>query len=93
MAVQSRLVDKVRCLLIVAREQPDLWHHLTRDFAGDEGVQVILDRRRRERRQRVQTSESERRRSDRRRQASIDNDLRYRSFVILHRQQGVLPTN
>ena len=81
--------NKVRCLFIVARDQPDLWHHLKRDFAEEE-VQVILDRRRGDRRQRVEAQEPERRRADRRRQPSVDNNLRYRSFVIVHEQQGVL---
>ena len=70
----------VRCLFIVARDQPGLWDHLRRDFAEDEEVQVILDRRR----------DPERRRAGRRRPPSIDTDLRYRSFVILHEQQGAL---
>ena len=82
--------DRIRCLFIVARNQTDLWHYLRRDFAGDEEVQVLLDRRRGDRRQRHQVQEPERRRTDRRRQPSVDNDLRYRSFVILHQQQGVL---
>ena len=79
----------VRCLFIVARAQPDLWRHLQEDFAGDEEVQVLLDRRRGERRQRVQTQDAERRRRDGR-QPSIDRDLRYRSFVILHQEQGAV---
>ena len=87
MSVES---SPVRCLFIVARGQPDLWHRLRRDFGEDEGIQVILDRRRDDRRQSVQAREPERRRAGRRRQPSIDNDLRYRSFVILHEQQGVL---
>ena len=80
----------VRCLFIVARDQPDLWHHLRQDFAEDEEVQVILDRRRDERRQGVQAHDPERRRAGRRRPPSVDTDLRYRSFVILHEQQGAL---
>lgn len=80
--------DNVRCLFVVARDHFDLWHYLRRDFATDEGVQVILDRRRGDRRQRYETPEQERRRSDRRR-PSIDHDLRYRSFVIIHKQQGL----
>ncbi len=82
--------EKVRCLFIVARNQPDLWHYLRRDFAGDEEVQVVLDRRRGERRQRVLPHEPERRQADRRRYPNTDSDLRYRSFVIIHEQQGVL---
>ena len=95
MPVQTRVLEaqptanKVRCLFIVARDQADLWHYLKRDFAGEEEIQVILDRRRGERRQRLLSNQPERRRGNRRR-SSIDTDLRYRSFVILHEQQGVL---
>jgi hypothetical protein len=32
-------------LFIVARDQPDLWAHLAREFSGEEGVEVVLDRR------------------------------------------------
>lgn len=85
MSVES---SPVRCLFIVARDQPDLWHHLRRDFCEDEGIQVILDRRRDERRRSVRAYDPERRRADRRRLPSIGDDLRYRSFVILHEQQG-----
>ncbi len=81
--------DKVRCLFIVGRDQPDLWDHLRKDFGEDQEVRVILDRRRGERRQCVQPPRRERRWDDRRR-ASTDTDLRYRSFVIIHEQQGRL---
>ncbi len=81
--------NKVRCLFIVARDQPDLWHHLRQDFAEDEEVQVVLDRRRSERRRHRQPLEPDRRQGGRRR-ATIDTDLRYRSFVIIHEQQRVL---
>jgi hypothetical protein len=80
----------VRCLFIVARDQPDLWHRLRRDFAEDEEVRIILDRRRDERRGSVRAYDPERRQANRRRPRSIGNDLRYRSFVILHEQQGAL---
>jgi hypothetical protein len=50
---------------------------------------VILDRRRGERRKHGQTHEPDRRQADRRR-ATIDTDLRYRSFVIIHEQEGRL---
>ena len=82
--------DQVRCLFIVARDQPGLWDHLRKDFAEDKEVRVFLDRRRGERRQCVQSQEPERRRAGRRRHQGIDHDLRYRSFVIIHEQQGVL---
>ena len=95
MPVQTRALgaqptaNKVRCLFIVARDQTDLWHHLRQDFAEDEEVQVVLDRRRGERRRHGQPHEPERRQGGRRR-ANIDTDLRYRSFVIVHEQHGVL---
>lgn len=97
MSVESRSLqaqptsDQARCLFVVARDQPDLWHSLRRDFAGAEEVQVILDRRRGERRQRIAVREPERRQEDRRR-TSIDTDLRYRSFVIVHEEQRALPS-
>ena len=80
----------VRYLLIVARNQPDLWHYLKNNFAGDEKVEVILDRRRGERRRRIQSHEPERRQDKRRRQPSLDKDLTFRSFVIVRRRQEVL---
>ena len=95
MRVESRSLearptrDRVRCLFIVARDQPDLWHNLRRDFAGDEEVQVVLDRRRGEQQQHRQRHEPDRRQGGRRR-ATIDTDLRYRSFVVIHEQQGIL---
>lgn len=81
--------SKVRCLVIVARDRPDLWNDLRRDFTGGQGVRVILDRRKGERRQRAARHRPERRRGERR-QARVDRDLRYRSFVIIHEQQRVL---
>ena len=79
----------VRYLLIVARSQPDLWHYLNDNFAGDAKVEVILDRRGGERRQRIQPHEPERRRAERRRQPSLDSDLRYRFLVIVRQPQAV----
>ncbi len=80
----------VRYLLIVARTQPDLWRYLKDNFAGDEKVEVIADRRRGERRQRPQPHEPERRQGEGRRQPSPDRDLTYRSFVIVRQPHGVL---
>lgn len=76
----------VRLLFIVARDHPELWHHLRRDFGDDEEVQVILDRRRGERRCQIRAREPERRRADRRRPPAIEKDLRYHSFVIIDQQ-------
>jgi uncharacterized protein YhaN len=56
----------VRYLVIVGRSEPELSDHLTRQLGGDAKVLVITDRRRTERRQRVEGHHEERRRGDRR---------------------------
>ena len=70
-------------LIIVARDQPDLWHYLAEQFAKQNEVRVLQDRRQWERRQRRQTWEPERRTADRRSPPSINTDLRHRSFLIV----------
>jgi len=72
-----------RYLLIVVRGQLSLYDYLTRNFAGDEKVQVLLDRRRGERRQTVQPRKPERRRAERRRRRGSKQDLRSQSVVII----------
>lgn len=88
--------DRVCYLLIVARQAPDLYDYLTRAFAEDEKVQVLLDRRRTERRWRVEAHEPERRQAERRRQPSIDNALSVRGVVMMRKRQveprGVSPS-
>ena len=42
-----------RYLFIVARDQPELGAHLAREFSGEAGVHVVLDRRCSDRRQRA----------------------------------------
>lgn len=78
---------RVRGLIIVARDQPDLWDHLTHHFAGHSEVRVLLDRRQWERRQRLQSYGPERRKAARRRPPSIETDLRYRSFLLVPQSQ------
>ena len=79
------IAPSVRYLLIVVANQPDLCRYLTDNLTGDAKVEVILDRRRGERRQRIETHEPERRRA-RRRQPSPQRDLSSRSVVIIRRQ-------
>ena len=71
-------------LLIVAWNRPDLWDLWRRWFAGVDAVQVILDRRRGARRERVQIHEPERRRADRR-QSELEEELHSDGFVITRR--------
>ena len=80
----------IRALVIVARGQLDLWQSLTRHFAANEDVQVLLDRRLGERRQRFQPYELDRRGPDRRRPPSIENDVRSRQYVIVRPQQRTI---
>lgn len=63
----SSKVHIVRNLFLVSRDRPELYEQLVRDFADDRDVQVVLDRRFGERRQRLQEHRPERRRADRRR--------------------------
>jgi hypothetical protein len=65
-----------RHLLVVARHRRELYEEIKRAFAGHETVQVILDRRVSERRQRKGTSVISRRRHDRRSRSTIDEQLR-----------------
>ncbi len=80
-------VEKIYCLIIVARDQRDLWVTIQRHFAAYTRVQVLQDRRRSERRQRFRRYEPERRRVDRRRPLRIENDLAWRPYLIVDVQQ------
>ena len=57
-------------LFIVARQQPDLFSYLSREFAAEPDVTVIVDRRQGERRTTPRpTAPADRRQSDRRSKA------------------------
>jgi hypothetical protein len=73
----------VRSLIIVSREQPDLWQTLTREFGQSEEIQVILDRRQGERRRDPRITLADRRGPDRRNLSRIEDDLRYRQYVLV----------
>jgi hypothetical protein len=88
--VRAADVESIHCLIIVARDQPDLWFAIQRQFAAYTRVQVIQDRRRSERRQRFRLYEPERRRVDRRRPLFIENDLYWRPYLIVPLQQGAI---
>lgn len=72
-----------RHLFIVARDQPDLWAYLAREFQGEAGVEVLLDRRRMQRRQSARTTADDRRRRDRREHAPVDQDLAVMNFALV----------
>ncbi len=83
-------VENSYCLIIVARDQPDLWVTIQRQFAAYTRIQVRQDRRRSERRQWFQRYEPERRRVDRRRPLRIENDLSWRPYLIVDVQQDAI---
>jgi hypothetical protein len=73
-----------RRLIVVARNEPDLFDFIRRDQFGDDNVIVIADRRQGDRRSASQRYVPERRRTDRRR-CDIDPLLRVHGWgeVIL----------
>lgn len=72
-----------RQLFIVARNRTKLYEYLRRAFAGNETVQVVLDRRTGERRQRSAPSGPDRRRTDRRAHLDTENLLRALGWAIV----------
>jgi hypothetical protein len=56
-----------RRLIVVAREEPDLFDYIRRDQFGDDSVVVISDRRQGDRRRAPRDVDHDRRRTDRRR--------------------------
>ena len=77
-----------RLVFIVSRDRPDLYNYLMLRFAGQKDIEVILDRRRGERR----PHEPERRRADPRNQSSDGDDPFGLSGVICRRLEGENPT-
>lgn len=72
-------------IFIVAWNRPDLWDYWKRWFSGVDNVEVILDRRRGERRQPSEASDPERRQDERRQRPDIDEELRNIGFAIVSR--------
>jgi class 3 adenylate cyclase/tetratricopeptide (TPR) repeat protein len=70
-------------MVIVTRYHRPLYEYLIQMFGEDRAVQLILDRRRGERRQLVQPHFPERRVAARRRQPSMDEALASRGLVVL----------
>jgi hypothetical protein len=73
----------VRGQLIVARDHVALCQALQEPFAARGRFTVVVDRRREDRRQRVQPVLEERRRSERRRLPSLAEDLRLWPYVLV----------
>jgi hypothetical protein len=77
-------------LIIVGRDEPGLYHALREDWAADENVTVVRDRRLAERRRETVTTELERRRGDRRAQPAVDVLLTWKGGGATARRADVL---
>ena len=82
--VKSPFTDSaVPGLLIVARDQLDLYRTLQEEFGESQKVAVILDRRCENRRRRGLAVPADRRRMERRSFSHIEEDLRQRQYVLV----------
>jgi hypothetical protein len=76
-----------RLLFIVGSRRPEFYESLRRTFRGDDTVQVVLDRRRGERRTARRTGRRragpEQRGADRREQLEIQRQLRARGYAVV----------
>lgn len=72
-----------RLVFIVARNHRDLYESLRRTFADDDTVQVLLDRRQGERRQRPAEGRTERRRHNRRGRRDLQAQLESRGYALV----------
>jgi hypothetical protein len=82
---------RARYLIVVSRDQPDLWRHLRQMLTGVDGIQVVLDRRHGGRWQWSQSRGYEERGADRRRPASSQATFGRRSFVIVDPEDAGTP--
>ncbi|MEK7363729.1 MAG: hypothetical protein AAB016_07120 [candidate division NC10 bacterium] len=70
-------------LFVVAQDKADLCDYLRGWFSEIPTVEVVMDRRQGERRQRAEINEPERRRGERRSQKEIDAEIRQTGFAIV----------
>ena len=75
-------------LLIVMRNKPGLYEYVKRLVAKYPRTQVMLDRRRVERRERIGPIGGDRRRTERRSQPEVTNELRARGWAMTRRRAG-----
>ena len=78
-----------RLLFLVARDQPDLWDQLNKEFARED-VSVLVDRRRGERRRAQHVKAENRRNADRRSRADVDQEVQARGFSVIRIEQAEL---
>jgi hypothetical protein len=82
----------IRHLLIISRYHPGLYDYVRARFAGEDNVEVILDRRRgRDRRAARVEIHADRRSSDRRVRQHVDDALRMESMQFVTISRGAAP--
>lgn len=82
-AEPHRTAQRSRYLIIVSRDQPDLWRHLRQLLTDADGFEVVLDRRHGGRWQWSQSAAFQERGADRRRAHDPRVGFAQRSFVIV----------
>jgi hypothetical protein len=84
------VANSTAILIVVGRDQADLFQYFRWGFGQTPGVEVIIDRRLGERRGRRKSQEppDERRKTDRRRAAATRAELLARGFLIARRAPG-----
>ncbi len=70
-------------IFVVARDREKLFEYAKRAFSGNSSVEVVLDRRRGDRRNGEKTGSPDRRRGDRRLMNEIDNHLRALGWAVV----------
>jgi hypothetical protein len=73
----------VRGLLIVARDQRELYEALQHAYGDEADLTVLVDRRHAERRRTMRPVPGERRHRDRRSAATVAHDLRFQQYVLV----------
>ena len=73
----------VLSLIVVAREQRELWRSLVHEFKDVEQIQILLDRRHAERRTPWGPVAYDRRARDRRSLPRLEDDLQARQYVLV----------
>ncbi len=86
-ASQPSSNDAARSFIIVARDQQELWQALTREFKHIPEIQVLLDRRRGERRRVAVPVAQDRRAARRRSLPHLEDDLHARQYVLVRPRQ------
>ncbi len=72
-------------LFIVTRDDPALYERLRHEFTDERGVEIVVDRRLRERRRLEHPQPEDRRKGDRRARAEVDAHLRAVGWAIVRK--------